>query len=452
MQQVQKITGGDLAGPDITFNSVSIDTRTLESRDLFVAIPGPNFDGNDFVADAEKKQAIAIMVSQKVSSTLPGLRVRDTRLALGQISVANRELSKACVIGLTGSQGKTTVKEMTGEILSSRGEVLSTKGNLNNDLGVPLTLLRINDKHNFAVIEMGASAPGEIAYTVKLVKPDIAHITNTAGTHLAGFGDLSTVAKSKGEIWAGLTDEGIAVINIDDHYAESWQQQLVNRKPANRKIVTVSASGNQAADYFVTDSQLSHDTVSSFELHTPKASALIQLALPGWHNVENALAAAAISLEAGAMIEDVITGLMRLKPVSGRLQCRQGINHALIIDDSYNASPSSFKVAIDVLSGFPGEKILVAGDMGELGSDEVLAHEETGRYARECAIDYLFCVGKLSKFTADGFGNGAVISPGQDELVQKIIPMLKKGVTVLVKGSRSAGMESLVQKIIKKGD
>ncbi len=450
LKQVQKITGGELSGEDVLFNSVSIDSRTLQPGALFVAITGPNFDGNDYINSASEKHAIAAMTNRKCENTLPALRVKDTRLALGKISAMNRELSKACVIGLTGSQGKTTVKEMVGEILSNCGEVFITKGNLNNDLGVPLSLLGINVEHDFAVIEMGANAPGEIAYTAELVKPDIAHITNVAGTHLEGFGDINTVAKSKGELWDSLKSEGIAVLNIDDKFSESWHQQL-----EKIKVVTVSACGKDTADYYVTDSQISRSLLrqrdlSTFTINSAKGSFSIELALPGMHNIANALAAAAISLEAGAMIEDVRAGLKRTQPVPGRLQCRTGLNQSIIIDDSYNASPSSFNAAIDVLSSYQGLKILVAGDMGELGSNAKLAHEEVGRYAKQQGIDFLFCIGELSKYIAEGFGNGAVVGLNKEQLSQEIIPLLDKDVNVLVKGSRSAGMEKLVQKILEK--
>lgn len=446
LQEVQKVTGGVIMNAaETAFNSVSIDTRTLQPNDLFIAISGPNFNGNKFVSAAVLKKAKAAIISEDLEIKLPVLKVNDTRIALGQIGAMNRGNSTACVIALTGSQGKTTVKEMVAKILSQCGDVHHTKGNLNNDFGVPLSLLEINAQHDFSVIEIGASGPGEVAYCVALAKPQVAHITNVAATHLEGFGDIEGVARAKGELWNGIKDGGVAVINIDDAFADQWRQSA-----KRSSIISISAEGNVNADYYVENVELNTDLSAGFTLHTPAGIEQIHIKLAGKHNVANALAAAALSMEAGANLKDVKNGLKLLMPVPGRMCNRPGLNSSIIIDDTYNASPASFRAAIDVLCALPGKKMLVIGDMGELGAETETAHSELGIYAREKGVDELFATGKLSKLAADNFGSKAIYKPERDLLVQHIIPALKEGVTLLVKGSRSMGMEKLVQLLIEK--
>ncbi|MDT8397172.1 MAG: UDP-N-acetylmuramoyl-tripeptide--D-alanyl-D-alanine ligase [Pseudomonadales bacterium] len=447
LTEISAFTGGVHHGRDVAVNSVSIDTRTLERGDLFIAIRGPNFNGEDFIEKAVEKGAVAAMVNSDVVSSIPVIRVNDTRRALGQFGKMNREFALARMIGITGSQGKTTVKEMVAAILKNCGDVLFTKGNLNNELGVPLTLLKIEKRHKYAVIEMGANKKGDIAYTSSMVKPHIAHITNVAGTHLEGFGSLDAVARAKGEIWKGLDSAGLAIINSDDNYAESWK-----REAGDKKIITISARGKTDADYYVSDAGSRHDGVRNFTLHNPAGRAGIQISLLGEHNVANALAAAAISIEAGADIEAVKKGLREFRPVNGRLCLKKGMNDSLLVDDSYNASPSSFRAAIDVLVEFQGEKILVAGDMGELGPQAVAEHCALGSYALNKGVDRLFATGSLSEYTARQFGNKAVHCADRDALAEKIRPYLMSGVTVLIKGSRSAGMDKLVQQLTVTGD
>jgi UDP-N-acetylmuramoyl-tripeptide--D-alanyl-D-alanine ligase len=447
LQEVQKTTGGELLGADVLFNSVSIDSRTIKPGELFIAISGVNFNGNNFVADAEKKEAIAAIVSENIKTDLPILKVADTRKALGSIGAMNRKASTACVIALTGSQGKTTVKEMVADILAECGQVLSTKGNQNNDYGVPLSLLGINPEHDFAVIEIGASAPGEVAYCVALTQPQIAHVTNVAATHLEGFGDLAGVAKAKGELWDGIKEGGVAVINIDEDYSKTWCQRA-----EDKAVITISAKGKQAANYFLSEISLNNDLSTDFVLHAPAGIASIHLELAGIHNSANALAAAALSMEAGASLDNVCSGLEKVKAIPGRLFRKPGLNSSTIIDDSYNASPSSFRAAIDVLVAHSGKTILALGDMGELGDEAQQAHLDIGSYARKKGVDYLFATGRLSELTACSFGEAAEFDSEREVLAQKIIPMLGPGVTVLVKGSRSAGMEQLVELLLGKGD
>jgi UDP-N-acetylmuramoyl-tripeptide--D-alanyl-D-alanine ligase len=439
LQQAQGITGGEVSGADVAFRSVSTDTRTLKKQDLFVALQGPNFNGNAFVQLAAEKQACAALVSEAVTVELPCLRVADTRLALGKLARHNRLQSLARVVALTGSQGKTSVKEMTAAILACAGKVLSTKGNLNNDIGVPLTLLQIDADHEFAVIEMGANAANEISYTTALTLPDVAHITNVAPTHLEGFGSLEGVAKAKAEIWAGIRTGGCAVLNIDD---ENIPPNFLAAADIN--TVSISAKGS-AADYQISDYVDLQLIGSRFRLLTPQGAATIDLHLPGKHNAANALAAAALAMEAGASLEHVVQGLHNVHSIKGRLMIKRGLKDAVVLDDTYNASPASFRAAIDVLAQLSGIRIVVAGDMGELGSGEVAAHADLGAYAKAKGITHFFATGKLCRHAVDAFGTTAVHKSDKDELAAAVLLLLAPNVHVLVKGSRSAGMEHVVK-------
>jgi len=446
LQEAQKITGGSVTG-NAVFSAVSTDTRTLQPGELFVALQGPRFDGTSFVAAALQKGACAALVSAAVDTQLPILQVSDTRIALGQLGAANRQCSKAKVLGLTGSQGKTTVKEMTTAILQHCGAVLSTRGNLNNDYGVPLTLLEIKPEHEFAVIEMGANAGGEIAYVTALACPDIALITNIAPTHLEGFGDIDGVARGKAELWAGIPAGGTAVLNIDDpHIPRCF------RRGAEVRRIAISASGNSEAVYALETWHEKGMAGSEFVLRTPQGTVKVKLALPGLHNAANALAAAALAMEAGAGPAQVSAGLGAMQAVKGRLNVRRGKLGSLIIDDSYNASPASFRAAIDVLARRGGLRVVVAGDMGELGSEQESAHAEIGVYARSQGIDHFLATGKLSRLAVAAFGAEGRHVDDCAALAAAAVALLGPGVSVLVKGSRSARMERVVAQLVEQGD
>ncbi|MAM71240.1 MAG: UDP-N-acetylmuramoyl-tripeptide--D-alanyl-D-alanine ligase [Gammaproteobacteria bacterium] len=447
LQDVQALSGGELAGANVRFAQVSTDTRTLQPGSLFVAISGENFNGNRFVEKAAEKGAVAAVTTEKMKQPIPVLRVENSRLTLGKLGMRNRELSKARIAALTGSQGKTTVKEMIAAILENCGKVLKTRGNLNNDLGVPLTLLELEAEHEYAVVELGANAPGEIAYTSAFVKPHVVHITNVAATHLEGFGDLDGVNRSKSEIWKSLTEGGVAVINLDDAYAGDWLEQL-----KGKNFVTVSALGKTTADYQVADLKFDAVMHSSFSLLTPESSLQVKLPLPGQHNVANAAAAAAISMQLGASPEAVRQGLESMQSVPGRMCLANGRNKSVIIDDSYNASPSSFRAAIDVLAGQLGTKIVAMGDMGELGNSAEEAHREIGTYAAEKGIEFFFAVGPLSDFAVKGFGKAGRHFTDIEKLAEHLLPLLKPEMTILVKGSRSSGMDRLVRHLTQEGD
>jgi UDP-N-acetylmuramoyl-tripeptide--D-alanyl-D-alanine ligase len=458
LQEVQTATGGSLSGGDAEFRAVSIDTRTLNEGDLFIAISGPNFDGNDFVTTATKQNACGAITSHEVNEGLPVLTVADTRKALGVIGALNRTRTTACVIALTGSQGKTTVKEMTADILSECGNVMLTQGNLNNELGVPLSLARIEAEHEFAVIELGANGPGEIAYTAGLTRPRIGHITNIAETHLEGFGDLDGVARAKAEIWLSIEAGGIAVVNLDDEYADQFIDQI-RQLGSGRKVVTVSGTGNKAADYQATEISLDSVNGSNFKLSSPVGEVVITLQVAGSHNVSNALAAGAMAMSAGASLDHVRAGLEKFLPVKGRMCVMPGLEGCTVVDDSYNASPASFRAAIDVLSStratsdspahlpFHGRTVVVMGDMGELGNAAETAHREVGEYAREQSINHFIAVGDLSRLAVEAFGEGGIFLQERSRFVDVIRPLLTKSTTVLVKGSRSQRMEQLVQQI-----
>jgi len=430
-------------GPDVTFDRVSTDTRTLQPGDLYVALIGESFDGNEFTMAAFDKGACAAVVSAPLDHGLSHLWVEDTTVALGEIARMNRLASGATVVAITGSQGKTTVKEMTGSILGVSHQVLMTRANFNNHVGAPLTLLELGAQHDCAVIELGASGLGEIAYTVRLTLPHVAVITNAAGTHIEGFGDLQGVVRTKGEIIDGLDEDGVAVLNADDSNTPVWRTRA-----GRRRVVTF---GLQNADYQASDVRVDDDAAMSFLLTTPGGEVRIQINLPGIHNVVNATAAAAAALEAGATLADVAAGLRQVRPVPGRLNVLGGQGGSVLIDDSYNASPASFKAAIEVLRQYAGTRILVMGDMGELGADSDSAHAGVGEDALAGGIEQLWTVGANSELAARRFGNGALHFADQDALVAHARPSLAAGMVLLVKGSRSAGMDKVVEQL-KSGD
>jgi len=431
--------GGELHGKDLEFSAVSIDTRTLRPGDLYLAIQGERFDGNNFVAEARECGACAAVVSRLTDTDIPQLLIDDTTLALGQIAMLNRLASKARLVAITGSQGKTTVKEMTGSILSKVGPTLVTRGNLNNAIGVPLTLLELTAEHEFGVIEMGANHAGEIAYSVVLVKPDVAALTNAARAHIEGFGSLQGVAEAKGEIIDGLGPEGTMVLNRDDQFFDSWKERAGDRK------VTSFSTANQHADFVAGDVHRAEDGRLSFRLVGKEMNEKVSLNLLGRHNVGNALAAAALATEAGAGSVHVREGLESVEPVKGRLSPVDNVLGVTLIDDSYNASPDSFRAAIDVLADFEGHRILLAGDMAELGGTARAEHVDLGNYARDAGIEELWTIGGDAHHSSNAFGTGAMHFSGKEEVVCRCRDMLKPGVTLLVKGSRSAGLDEIIQ-------
>lgn len=436
LQQIVDSASGILCGENIQFSGLSTDTRSIKKGDLFVALSGENFDGNQFVENAKKSGAIAALVT-KTTDILPNVLVSDSRRALGLLARENRRRFSGALVAVTGSSGKTSTKEMLASIFAQRGDVFATKGNLNNEIGVPLSLLAIEEKHRFAVIEMGAAKQGDIAYLCEFAEPDIAVLTNAQPAHIAGFLSLEGVAKTKGEIFSCLPKHGLAVINADDVYCELWQE---NAKHVKQRLFSLV---REDVDVFARDIDLSVPGKVQFELVSFNGSAKVCMPLSGRHMVANALAAAAASLSAGVSLGDVVAGLESMRSVSGRLLRREVAGVALI-DDSYNANPGSVRAAIDVLASSSGRKVFVMGHMGELGPEAPLRHREIAAYARENRIDTLLVVGEFAPLMAEEFGAKSVAFAKKAELIAMINKFVEAGDTVLVKGSRSAAMEEVV--------
>jgi len=434
-----------IIGANAIFERVNTDTRTLASGELFIAIVGDNFNGNSFAETAQQKAAIAAIVSEQQSLDIPQLVVRDTVQALGWLGHLNRSKSDAVVVAITGSQGKTTVKELTGAILSRQFCTLVTRGNLNNSIGAPKILLDIDSSHQRVVIELGANARGEIAWGTRITDPHIVLLNNAAETHVEGFGGLQGVVSGKGEIIDSAPSTHTVILNADDPHFSVWQQRV-----GTRRCVSFSGTGNISADYRAVVSAV-HSDCTCFELHTPIGSIVCELPLPGLHNVSNAVAAAALAMEAGASLDDVKNALSAAPAVKGRLHAMKGIKGSRLIDDSYNASPSSFKAAIEVLlqTASSGEmkSVLIAGDMAELGELTERAHLELGEFARSRGVQHLWTVGRFTAVSSAAFGEGAVHFESKEHLIAHAQHRLTAGHVVLVKGSRSAAMDDIVKKI-----
>lgn len=421
-------------------SGVCTDSRQLKPGNLFIAIQGEHFDGHHFVKEAEAKGALAVVVSRMTDGIeIPQFLVIDPLMALAKIAAVHRQEIHCPVIALTGSNGKTTVKEMIAAILPQPS--LATKGNLNNHIGAPLSVLELNNQHRYAVFELGANHPGEIAHTVAVVHPDVTLINNIAPAHVEGFGSIDGVARAKGEIHQGLSSTGIAVVNDDDAYAHFWDNMIGNKK-------TVRFSALHPADVYAQDVRLDTHGRGHFSLVLPNVHIDIELQVPGLHNVRNALAAAACCHSVGISAQDIQTGLNRFSGVKGRMTMLAGKNQTMIIDDTYNANLRSVLTALEVLAERPGKKIFVFGDMGELGEWAVQHHQEVGVAARQFGIDMLLSCGKHSLLTSQTFGDGGTHFTNQDDLVRILIKELEPDTTVLVKGSRSSAMEKIVHKLL----
>ena len=428
---------GKLHGADHAFNGVSTDTRTLQQGELFIALQGPNCDGCDYVGQARDKGAVAAVVPRLVDEEIPQIAVADSKRALGELGAAWRQQLSPIVIGVTGSNGKTTLKEMTAACLATTAPTLATHGNLNNDIGMPLMLTRIEEQHRFAVLEMGANHVGEIAYLTALAKPDIVVITNAGDAHLEGFGSRDGVARGKGEILCGETRPKVAILNADDHYFEFWSKLV-----EDTQLITFGLDAD--ADVYASNIVAEAD-YSSFDLHLPVGEIDITLPLSGRHNVRNACAAAAIAVAVGIDIADIKTALEAVKPVDGRLRRLAGINGATIYDDSYNANPLSVVAAAEFLASLPGDSVIVLGDMGELGDEAAQLHTDTGTRVRNTGVSRLLATGELSRNTVEAFGEGASWHSDVDELSARLKSELREGMNVLVKGSRFMKMERVVE-------
>lgn len=446
LDQAAQAVSASRFGPDRGFVGVTTDSRALRVGELFVALSGERFDGHAFVAEVLARGAAGALVSHEFASRetethpeWPLLAVDDTRRSLGALAAAWRRRFALPLIGITGSNGKTTVKEMSAAILRAAGfDVLATTGNLNNDIGLPLTLLGLRDRHSAAVIEMGMNHPGEIAYLTQLAQPSVAVVNNAQRAHLEGLGSVQDVALAKGEIFAGLDRDGIAVFNADDPQAALWHELADGH-------IELTFGLDHPAD--VRGEYIARGLGGELRLTTPWGDMTLNLAVPGRHNARNACAAAAATLAAGAPLAAVVAGLTDFRGVAGRLTLRPGRHGARIVDDSYNANPDSLRAAIDVLAAQPGRRILVLGDMGETGPAAGQFHDEIGGYAKSHGIDRLFCLGELSLASAHNFGEGGQHFDHIDDLVRQLEPELDAHTTVLVKGSRFMRMERVIKAI-----
>jgi len=432
--------GGRLVGADRPYASVSTDSRTLEAGALFVALRGPRFDAADFVAAAAAAGAAGAIVERVVAHPLPQIVVADALWALQSLAKSWRDSFDQPIVAVAGSNGKTTTKEMIAAILARRGPCLATRGNLNNHIGVPLTLLRFEPEHLAAVVEIGANHVGDVAALMTIVRPTVSLITNAGAEHLEGFGDLDGVARGEGEAIVGLGAGATAVINADDAYAAYWRDLAGERRVLGFGL-------DPAADFRACDPVLAiegGEFAIRFELDCPLGRETVLVHAGGTHNVRNAAAAAAAAYAVGASIDAIAAGLGDFRPVAGRLQLKPGARGSWIIDDSYNANPSSVRAGIDVLGGLAGARWLVLGDMAELGAGAAASHAEIGAYALQSGVERLLAVGPLSARAVDAFGAGGEWFEDIDALIRRLRAQIAPGVTVLVKGSRVNRLERVV--------
>ena len=449
-------------GEGIIIKGVSTDTRSLAPKDVFIALVGPNFNGHDYIHTAIEKGAAAVIVSEEIPALeIPILKVADTRIALGQLGAAVKAKVAPKTIAITGSSGKTTVKEMVNAILSTRGKVLATKGNFNNDIGVPLTLLNLNETHDYAVIEMGANHQGEIEYTCSLVKPDVATIINASPAHIEGFGSLFGVARAKSEIIKSLPHEAVAILNHDSQFFEFWQG-----KSNTQQILTFSYE-TEKGDFHATKVSVNSEGCAEFELVTPIGKVPIKLRVPGVHNAGNAVLSAALAISVGANLSNVQQGLFAMQSVAGRLAVKQLNTQIKVLDDTYNANVGSVKAAIDLLASFAGFRVFVFGDMGELGDQAPMYHQQIGEYAANHNVDAMISAGPLSAHASGAMNDKGMACENTESAFNALIALInplvlpsthvdlkkpedKKNiapltpVTILIKGSRSARMEKVL--------
>jgi UDP-N-acetylmuramoyl-tripeptide--D-alanyl-D-alanine ligase len=430
-------THGRLLGADAEVAGVvAIDTRKLAPGDLFAAFKGEHVDGHDYLEQARRAGAAAALVTRKIEIDLPQVLVHDMEAALGDLASAVRAQRQARVVGITGSNGKTTVKTLVASILSLHGRTHVSAGSFNNEIGLPLTLLSMPQDSQYAVLEMGAGKPGDIAYLAAIARPDIGLVNLIAPAHLERMGSVEMVAQTKGAMYQALPPDGVAIINADDAFAGFFAGLAGTRR-------TIRFALEHKADVGADIIEQRADG-SRFVLSTPVGDAEVALALPGRHNVANALAAAAVALALEVPLETIVAGLQKAVPVAGRLR-RIGMPGGwTLVDDSYNANPGSMAAAIDTLSLAAGERWLVLGDMAELGPEARALHAGVGARARERGIEHVFAVGPLAAAAVQAFGAGGEHFQDKAALVAALQARLHEGVTCLVKGSHSAGMDQVV--------
>lgn len=434
-----KAMNGTLQGDNTSFAGVSTDSRKINRGELFIALRGDVFDGHGFIATAKERGAVAAVVDAAGAASLQEcglslLAVADTRLALGALAAAWRSRFSLPVIAVTGSNGKTTTKEMIASILKSAygDAVLVTQGNFNNDIGLPLTLLNLDASHRAAIIEMGMNHPGEIAYLARIARPSVALVTNAQRAHLEGMGTIEMIATEKGSVFVELDPQGVAVFLADDQWAALWRKQCADRRIMNYSF-------EHPAD--VTGRYLTHGLENQLEISVGGEQIEVSLALPGAHNARNALGAATVAVAAGIPLLAVRDGLNTFEGIKGRLQRRPGLNGAVLLDDTYNANPDSVRAGIDVLAATVGKKVLVLGDMGEIGDMTGQFHDEVGGYAKSQGIDLLLALGESSALAVHNFGSGGQHFKKVESLIDALSSELTPETTVLIKGSRFMRME-----------
>lgn len=446
LTQLAEVLNAELIGTNCEIHSVSTDTRHIEAGALFVALSGERFDAHDFVPQAIDAGAAALLVSRKLDVAAPQLCVEDTRQALGALAAWVHQQCQTPTLAITGSCGKTTVKEMVAGILAAQGEVLFTAGNFNNDIGVPLTLLRSRPQDKFAVIELGANHVGEIAYTTQLVKPSVALVNNVAAAHLEGFGSLDGVKRAKGEIYQGLAAGQTAIVNLDSNGGAYWDEVLSD------KVVKTFSLSDPQADYYASDIRLNAAGEAQFRLHTPGTQFDVSLGIVGQHNVANALAATALACEFGASVEQIQQGLSQLANVKGRVEVVALSDKLKLIDDSYNASVPAMKAAADLLGSFAAERWLILGNMAELGDESLALHRQVGEHAAPFNFEHVLTYGCDAKVISE-VCNG-IHFDSHDSMIayieQQLEQQSEQAHTLLIKGANSAGMSRVVAALKEK--
>ncbi|WP_226611374.1 UDP-N-acetylmuramoyl-tripeptide--D-alanyl-D-alanine ligase [Marinobacter nauticus] len=440
------LAGARTDAGELWFDGVSTDTRSVGDGQLFVALRGERFDGHEFLGQALKQGAVAAVVDTEITDVaIPQLVVSDTVQALADLASGNRGESAARLVAITGSSGKTTVREMTGAILAGMGPTLVTEGNLNNHIGVPLTLFRLTPDHQFGAIELGASGLGEIAHTVSITRPQVAILTNAGQAHLEGFGSYQNIVLAKGEIIDGVPADGAVVLNRDDPAFDQW-----HARAGQRRVLGVSRMGHPAADYRAEAMTATDQGFEFLVLGPDNWRCHLVLGLPGEHNITNALLALAACRELGATDQQVQSGLMQVQAVKGRLQVLKPAPDLTLIDDSYNANPASMKAALDVLASYPAPRLAVLGAMAELGDEAEELHRQVGEHARARGIEKVMVVGAGGNGYGTGFGDETEFFPSHEQAVSAIVADRNGAMTVLVKGSRSSAMDRVVEGIQKK--
>ncbi|MBL4647720.1 MAG: UDP-N-acetylmuramoyl-tripeptide--D-alanyl-D-alanine ligase [Gammaproteobacteria bacterium] len=447
-QRIRKLLGATQCGDDATIHGISIDTRTIQKNNLFVAINGENFDGQQFIPAAHQQGAAAVLSSQPSTENITQLVVDDPCQALGKITQHWRQQFDLPIVGITGSCGKTTTKQMLGTILQQAGDTLITPGNFNNFYGVPLTLAQLNGQHHYAVIEMGADRPGEIKYLSQLVQAEIAIVTNIAPVHLDvgngnGFGTIDSILQEKTQLFHSLPTDGVAIINADDPLISSWAKQSLQHR-------SISFGIEHQADITAHNLKANTNMQYSFDLLTPKGNIAITLASLGYHNVLNAMAASAAAIALDLSLEHIKQGLAEVQPITRRLMQYRGINNALIIDDSYNANSKSVNAVIDMLAHYSGQRIMVLGDMLEIGEQSMAQHRNVGETAKRLGIERLLTYGQDSQHASQLFGKGGQHFTEKNLLIDALKAYLAPHTTVMIKGSHGMHMDKIVQALIKK--